>query len=303
MLEKQHGRNQHGLNPGFQKSAKGRSRRRYLLGGLALLLIVMIAAGCGPKARKGFIKGEAFSADGTILAGQKLLVNVAGRSHIVTTAADGSFEINDIALGTQEIVVSYEDLDTGQQFQWQGVVQVGIQGAKIRVEFAGNLEDFHGLVQAAWRQIMAGEWETAKGYLESLEGYSREPQQESICELAWGWLYLRSGMGYETARQHFQKALALGKVAEAQVGLAGVETATGRHKEAITYLEQALEGESNLQLEYLDLNTGDLEVVLANLFLRVGDDTKALEILNHQTQEISVKGQQIKRALLGVLAD
>jgi len=300
MSKKQQAKNQHISSQRCQDSVK--SGRRFRFGGLILLIIVIIAAGCGPKTPKGLIKGVAYGPEGGALAGQKLLLTVAGKSHIVTTAEHGSFQINGIPLGSQEIVVSYQDPDTGQQFRWQGVETVGVQGAKIRVEFIGNLDSFDEISQAAWRQIVAGEWKAARGHLESLRDNPREPEQESMYELAWGWLYLRSGESCETARRHFQKALNLGKVAEAQVGLAGVEAAAGRNKEAIARLEQALEGEPHLQLEYLGLNTGDLEVVLASLYLQVGNDTKTLDILNRQTQGISIKGQQIKQVLLGVLA-
>ncbi|NMB47001.1 MAG: hypothetical protein GX998_11415 [Firmicutes bacterium] len=295
MLEKWQPRGQGDFSQIPQKWV--RIRRQRLAGSLVLIFLVIAAAGCGPK---GFIKGEAIGADGAILARQRLVANAGGKTHMITTASDGSFEISGIALGSQEVKVSFDDPATGQRYHWARTVQVGIQGVRIRVEFSGAPENPDQLMQAVWRQLARGEWEAARKNLESLSDDPVESQPASTCELAWGWLYLRSGESYAKARQHFQNALTLGRAAEAQVGLAGVEAATGQYGEATIQLEQALEREFHLQLPYLDLNTGDLQAALASLYLQAGDEAKALAIL-HQSEAASPMGQKVKNDILALI--
>lgn len=283
-----------------QKGFERRRQRRWYAGSVILLCLVVITAGCG-GGPKGFVKGEAYGVDGVSLANQKLLVNVAGKSHMVTTAQDGSFEISGIALGSQKVTVSYQDPHTLKQYQWEGAVQVSIQGVKLRVQFSGTLDDFDQLIQAAWQKLTTREWEAARGYLNSLTDYVTDADEKSTAMLAWGWFYLRSGESYEKSKECFQKASDLGRVAEAKVGLAGVEAALGNYKEAAHILDEALEQEPRLELGYLDLSTGDLQVALANLYLQAGDETKALTILHVKIQGISSVGQRIKEDLLRLL--
>lgn len=283
-----------------QGSSDWGRQRRWYAGSVILLCLVVIAAGCG-GGPKGFIKGEAYDVDGVSLANQKLLVNVAGKSHMVTTAQDGSFEISGIALGSQKVIVSYQDPHTLEQYRWEGAVQVSIQGAKIRVQFSGVLDGFDQLIQAVWQKLNTREWEAARGYLSSITDYATNADERSTCMLAWGWFYLRSGESCEKSEEHFQKASDLGRAAEAKVGLAGVEAALGKYKEAALILEEALEQKPHLELAYLGLSTGDLEVALANLYLQAGDQTKALAILHGKTQGASPVGQQTKKDLLRLL--
>ena len=151
MLEKWQPRGQGDFSQIPQKWV--RIRRQRLAGSLVLIFLVIAAAGCGPK---GFIKGEAIGADGAILARQRLVANAGGKTHMITTASDGSFEISGIALGSQEVKVSFDDPATGQRYHWR-MVQVGIQGVG-SVEFPPAPENPDQLMQAVWRQL-AREWE------------------------------------------------------------------------------------------------------------------------------------------------
>lgn len=298
MAEKQHIGNQQRL--GKQEANAGRDHRWLLLGGaiLLFLFLIVVTTGCGPK---GFIKGEAYSENGVILGNQKLLVKVAGKSYVVVSGLDGTFKISGIALGNHRITVTFKDPDTGEQHRWDGTVKVGIQGGTVKVEFTIDLEGFDQQIQAVWRCLLAEDWEAVRVQLESLTDQVDELQQQSICELAWGWLYLRSGEDYERAKQHFSSALSLGRLTDAKVGLAGVEAATGMYQAAVSQLEQALQSEPQLELGYLGLNSGDLGVALANLYLQSGDDTKALDTLHRRTQGASPKGQKVANQLLQML--
>ena len=272
-----------------------KSRRKSLISGIVLLCLVLLAAGCGPK---GYIEGTAYHPSGKVLGGGELLVSVDGKTNVVVTGADGTFRISGIALGSRQIKISFYDSAAGERYQWEGAVQVGIQGAKIRVELSGVLQGFDELIQAVWRQLAGGQWESAKKNLEAITAYAPQGDDEITCRLAWGWYYLRSGESCQKAKQCFEKALSTGKEAEARVGLAAVEAASGQYSLAASHLEQAFAAKPNLQLDYLDLTTGDLQVALASYYLQIGADAKTIQILKQKAQGASARGREVRDKLL-----
>ncbi|NLY30033.1 MAG: hypothetical protein GX047_05320 [Firmicutes bacterium] len=271
------------------------SRQRSLVSGLVLLTLVLLAAGCGPK---GYIEGTAYHPSGTALGGSELLVSVDGKTHVVVTGADGTFRISGIALGSRQIKISFYDTAAGERYEWAGAVQVGIQGAKLTVELSGALQGFNEMIQAVWRQLSGGQWESAKKNLEAIVAYDPQGDDEITCSLAWGWYYLRSGESRQRAKEHFEKALSAGKEGEARVGLAAVEAAAGGYSKAASLLEQAFALEPDLQLDYLDLTTGDLQVALASYYLKTGDDAKTVQILKQKTHGASPQGREVRDKLL-----
>ncbi len=269
--------------------------RRALPKGLVLLCLILLAAGCGPK---GYIEGTAYRPDGQVPGAEELLVSVDGKTHVVVTRPDGTFRIGNIALGSRRVQVSFYDAASGERYQWEGAVQVGIQGVKITVELGGRLQGFDELVRAVWRQLVSGQWESAKKNLEAAAAYNPQGDDEAACFLAWGWYYLRSGESPQGAEECFEKAQRAGKEAEAMVGLAAVKAAAGGYREAADQLEQALRAEPALQLDYLELTTGDLQLALAGYYLQAGEEAKAVQIVREKAQNVSAKGQEVLDTLL-----
>jgi len=279
-------------NSAMEKKLK--AHRDWLKLALMLGLLIVLAAGCGPK---GFIKATVYC-DGQLLANQEILVTISGRTRTVATSATGTFEISGIALGPQQISVSFQDPKTKLNYKWEKSVQVGIQGVKLDITFTGALTTFDELLKAARIQMIQGQWEAAGRYLDDLERHALDPIQAQSLKIAWGWFYLHSQGDDARAQDYFEQAMALGATGLAQVGLAGVKALQGRYEMAITDLEQALQREPYLELAYPDLDTGDLYVVLATWYLQVGDKDRAVAILENQNQGTSMVGQNVKNAVL-----
>lgn len=265
---------------------------------IVLVVLVIVAAGCGPK---GFIRGTVYLGD-EVLSGQQLVVNVSSRSFSVVTSSTGAFDITGIGLGSHELQISYVDPKTNQLYTGTMQVRVGIQGAgEVRMVLEIAPQDHAEKLAAARRQLALGEWAKARQYLDELSGMSLEPKEVLTLDLTWGWLYVQSGEGskdHAKAVDHFQAALQNGGGAEAQVGLAGAAASIGQYADAISYLEQALEKQSTLQLAYPKLNDSDLRVVLASWYLQTGDAARSLEILRHGTEGASARAKANRDALL-----
>ncbi len=274
------------------------SRSRPLVSGLVLICLVVLAAGCGPK---GYIEGTAYHPNGKALGGSQLLVRVDGKTHTVVTDSDGTFRINGISVGSRQITISFYDSAAGERYQWEGAVQVGIQGARITVELASALQGLDELIRGVWRELATGQLESAKKNLEAIAGYDPEGDDELTCRLAWGWYYLWSGEDYQKAKECFEEVLWAGRGGEARVGLAAVEAALGQYSGAISHLEQAFAMKPKLELDYLGLNAGDLAVALASYYLQVGDEAKTIQILKGQTHEVSARGREVRDKLLLLL--
>jgi hypothetical protein len=275
------------------------SWRKHLVRGRVLLCLAGLAAGCGPK---GYIEGIAYHPNGEPLSEVELLVGVGSKTHVVITGRDGTFRISGIALGSRLIRISFYNSGTGERYHWEASVQVGIQGARITVKFSGTWEGFQESIQAVWRELASGEWESAKKNLEAAAAYAPEGDDGLTCSLAWGWYYLRSGENSQLAKEYFEKAYAAGRAAEAGVGLAAAAAAAGVYSKAVTHLEQALAVEPDLELDYLQLTNGDLQVALAGYYLQSGDDVNAVQILEHAVHGASPKGRAVQEQLLLFLA-
>ncbi|HHV93755.1 MAG TPA: hypothetical protein GXX47_04355, partial [Firmicutes bacterium] len=79
---------------------------------------------------------------------------------------------------------------------------------------------------------------------------------------------------------------------------AAVKAAAGGYREAADQLEQALRAEPALQLDYLELTTGDLQLALAGYYLQAGEEAKAVQIVREKAQNVSAKGQEVLDTLL-----
>ena len=234
-----------------------------------------------------------------ILADRQLVVSVSGRNVSVRTSLEGTFEITGVALGPQNLIISFHDPDTNRLYKHECSVQVGIQGVTgLSIDLAVSPKTFDEVIQVAERQLALGQWEVARQHLDDLADSVADPQEAKALELAWGWFYLQSGESHVQAEAHFQRALTLGGGAEAQVGLAGVAAGLGQYEEAVSQLEQALAETPHLRLTYPDLNTGDLNVVLATWHIQTGDGNRAMDILRRQAGGASVAGQRVKDDLL-----
>ena len=274
------------------------SWRKHLVRGLVLLCLAGLAAGCGPK---GYIEGIAYHPNGEPLSEVELLVGVGSKTHVVITGRDGTFRISGIALGSRLIRISFYNSGTGERYHWEASVQVGIQGARITVKFSGTWEGFQESIQAVWRELASGEWESAKKNLEAAAAYAPEGDDGLTCSLAWGWYYLRSGENSQLAKEYFERPMLpgeqqkWGRFGRSRSGCRGVQQ--GCHPSGTS-----LAVEPDLELDYLQLTNGDLQVALAGYYLQSGDDVNAVQILEHAVHGASPKGRAVQEQLLLFLA-
>lgn len=109
-------------------------RYRRFMGLAFIILLLAVLGGCGPK---GYLFGKIVAGDGKPLGNKQVTITVAGKTTLVITGPDGSFEVSRLPLGPSKVIAAFRDRETGKMYQTVvEVVRIGIQGTHMILQFA-----------------------------------------------------------------------------------------------------------------------------------------------------------------------